>query len=144
MPPGQEPDPPIVPPKKPPGLSHESWVDRLIREAQERGEFDGLPGAGEPLPDADAPYDENWWLKKKLERERVSGAPEALRLRLEVQRMRESLADAPTEAALRKAVRRANELVRRANLAPAPSALPLLKALDEERELRRWRSRRGR
>lgn len=27
----------------------ESWIDRQIREAQERGEFDDLPGAGEPI-----------------------------------------------------------------------------------------------
>ena len=29
--------------------SYESHIDRLIREATERGEFDNLPGAGKPL-----------------------------------------------------------------------------------------------
>ena len=27
----------------------ESWIDQQIREAQERGEFDNLPGKGRPL-----------------------------------------------------------------------------------------------
>ncbi|MEV4218944.1 DUF1992 domain-containing protein [Nonomuraea sp. NPDC049725] len=49
--------------RKPGGMQFESWVDRQIREAQERGEFDDLPGAGKPLPGADKPYDEHWWIK---------------------------------------------------------------------------------
>ncbi|GAT83553.1 molecular chaperone DnaJ [Streptomyces sp. F-3] len=43
--------------RKPPGIPFESWVDRQIREAQQRGEFDRLPGAGRPLPD-DRSYEE--------------------------------------------------------------------------------------
>jgi predicted flavoprotein YhiN len=42
------------------------WIDRQIREARERGEFDNLPGTGKPLPDLDKPYDENWWVRQKL------------------------------------------------------------------------------
>ena len=38
----------------------ESLVEQRIREAQERGEFDDLPGAGKPIPDIDAPHDELW------------------------------------------------------------------------------------
>ena len=34
---------------------HESWVEKQIREAQERGEFDNLPGAGKPLSGARRP-----------------------------------------------------------------------------------------
>ncbi len=51
---------------------YESWVDRRIREAQERGEFDDLPGSGKPLADLDAPYDELWWVKKLVRREQLS------------------------------------------------------------------------
>ena len=35
--------------KKMDGLTWEAWVDRQIREAQERGEFENLPGMGQPL-----------------------------------------------------------------------------------------------
>lgn len=34
----------------------ESWVDKLIAEAQERGDFDDLPGHGKPLRIEDAPF----------------------------------------------------------------------------------------
>ena len=50
----------------------ESLAERRIREAQERGDFDGLPGAGRPLEGLDGPYDELWWVKRKLAREGLS------------------------------------------------------------------------
>ncbi|NNF65070.1 MAG: DUF1992 domain-containing protein [Acidimicrobiia bacterium] len=54
----------------------ESWVDRLIREAAERGEFDDLEGSGKPIEMLKDPYDENWWVKRWIEREKLS--PQAL------------------------------------------------------------------
>lgn len=41
----------------------ESLVDQQIRLAQERGEFDTLPGAGKPLPGRGEPDDPHWWVK---------------------------------------------------------------------------------
>jgi hypothetical protein len=40
--------------------SWESHVDKMIREAQERGEFDNLPGAGKPLQLEDNVYAAEW------------------------------------------------------------------------------------
>jgi DnaJ family protein C protein 28 len=37
-------------------LTLETWVDQQIREAQERGEFEDLPGMGEPLDLALNPF----------------------------------------------------------------------------------------
>jgi len=37
--------------RKPPGVSWESWFEEQIRQAQEGGAFENLPGAGKPLPD---------------------------------------------------------------------------------------------
>lgn len=54
--------------------AYESVVERRIREAMERGEFDDLPGAGEPLPGAGEPYDEMWWVKAWLKRNDIAGA----------------------------------------------------------------------
>ena len=34
----------------------EKWIDQQIREAQERGEFDNLPGKGKPLDLTPNPY----------------------------------------------------------------------------------------
>lgn len=47
-------------------MQFENWVDRQIREAMERGEFDNLPGAGKPL---ELDPSEDWWIKAKMARE---------------------------------------------------------------------------
>ena len=69
--------------RKPAGVSFESWVDKQIREAEQRGDFSQLPGFGKPLPGIDRPYDETWWIKAKMQREGVSMLPPALALRKE-------------------------------------------------------------
>lgn len=58
------------------------WVDLQIERAMARGDFDNLAGAGKPLQDLGAPDDRDWWLKKLIERERITGVlPAALQLR---------------------------------------------------------------
>ncbi len=46
-------------------------ADRAIRDAVEQGKFDNLEGAGQPLTDADKPYDDNWWIRSWINRERL-------------------------------------------------------------------------
>lgn len=55
-----------------PPESRETWVERLIREAIEAGEFDNLPGAGEPLRDLIGSYEPTWWVRKWMEREGIT------------------------------------------------------------------------
>jgi DnaJ family protein C protein 28 len=38
------------------GVSLENWIDQQIRQAQEQGEFDNLPGKGQPLDLTPNPY----------------------------------------------------------------------------------------
>ncbi|MGH3312674.1 MAG: DUF1992 domain-containing protein, partial [Streptomyces sp.] len=90
--------------RKPPGIEFESWVDRQIREAEERGAFAGLPGAGKPLRDADAPYDEMWWLKRKMRDEGLSRLPPTLALRKEAQDALATASRARSEAEVRRIV----------------------------------------
>lgn len=60
------------------------WVDLQIQRAMERGDFDDLPGAGKPLGDLGAPEDREWWLRRLIEREQITGVlPPALQLRRE-------------------------------------------------------------
>jgi hypothetical protein len=47
----------------------EPWIERVIREAQEAGEFDGLAGTGKPIADLDQPYDPAWWARRWIARE---------------------------------------------------------------------------
>jgi hypothetical protein len=47
--------------KKLPGESWGSHVDRMIREAQARGDFDNIPGTGKPLQlEDDNPFNPEW------------------------------------------------------------------------------------
>ena len=78
---------------------YENWVDRQVREAQERGEFDDLPGAGRPIPGV-AKHDPNWWVKGLIEREKISAPlPPGLALRREVEQLPTALAGVRDEAA---------------------------------------------
>lgn len=54
-------------------------VERQIREAAERGEFDGLAGRGRPIDDLDAVYDPGWWAKRYVRREKARDRADELR-----------------------------------------------------------------
>lgn len=65
-------------------------VERQIREAMERGEFENLPGAGKPIEGLDRPYDPGWWARKWIQRERLLDQARDLRVEVlaEVRRLR--------------------------------------------------------
>jgi hypothetical protein len=130
-------------PRKPAGENYESWVDRQIREARERGEFDNLPGAGKPLPDLHRPYDELWWVRKKLKEENLSYLPPALQLRKEVEEAREQITRARSEREVRKIVAGINERIREANRTSLQGPASTVMPLDEEQTVRTWRERRA-
>lgn len=48
----------------------EQFVDRLIRQAMERGAFDDLPGKGRPIPGQGEVDGEGWWIRRWVERNR--------------------------------------------------------------------------
>ena len=125
--------------RKPPGVSFESWIDRQIREAQERGEFDDLPGKGKPIADIDQPYDEMWWVKQMLRRENLSVTPPSLALRREVDDLDGRLAKVRHEAEARAAVEELNDRIRRANRIPVDGPPSRLMPVDVDAALDRWR-----
>ncbi len=122
---------------------YESPVDRAIREAQERGEFDNLPGAGKPLDLRDA-GDPDWWIKRYAAREQLDlgGAlPGALGLRKEAAGYPESLADVANERTVREILEDYNTRVLADRLRPAVGSLPplLAKTIDVDDMVRQWR-----
>lgn len=91
----------------------ESRVDRQIREAQERGEFDNLAGAGQPIEGLDQPYDENWWVKNLLRREQMTGgADRIMALRKEIAELPARVARLKLEASVREIVTDLNDRIR--------------------------------
>ncbi|GAA2405072.1 DUF1992 domain-containing protein [Streptomyces glaucosporus] len=129
--------------RKPPGVSFETWVDRQVRVAAEQGGFDGLPGAGRPLPELDRPYDDLWWVRKKMEREGLSFLPPALALRKEAEDALEAALRAPSEAGARRIVAEVNEKIRKALRMPPPGPPLRLAPFDAEQVVREWRERRA-
>ncbi|MFF3226054.1 DUF1992 domain-containing protein [Nocardia suismassiliense] len=98
--------------RKPAKLDFESWIDKQIREATARGEFENLPGAGKPIPRGSD--DENWWLKGYLRKEGVSGdalLPPSLLLRRDIERLPETVRELTSEREVRETVRELNKRV---------------------------------
>lgn len=128
--------------RKPPGVPFESWVDKQIREAEERGAFADLPGAGKPLPALDEPYDELWWIKGKMRREGLSVLPPALVLRKAAEDAVAAVAEARSERQVKRIIADINERIEAAIRRP-PEGPPLnLVPFDVERVIADWREER--
>jgi len=125
---------------------YESHIDRKIREAQERGQFDNLPGAGKPLSDHGREYYEDWWVKDWLRREgATAGAlPPTLALRREAQDLRDNIDRRTSEDDVRAYVAGLNEQLRKARAGLLDGPPVLLPPIDAEVAVRGWRDRRAR
>ncbi|TWV35121.1 DUF1992 domain-containing protein [Streptomyces misionensis] len=125
--------------RKPPGVPFESWVDKQIRDAQARGEFERLAGAGEPLPaEVDSTYDELWWVKRKMAREGLAVLPPALALRKEAEDALAAAYAAPSERIARKIVEDVNVKIRDMMFKPPPGPPLGKKPYDVEEVVREW------
>jgi Domain of unknown function (DUF1992) len=126
--------------RKPRDLNFTSWIDQQINEAAERGAFDNLPGAGKPLPKRDEDAAQAW-LRDYLRREGVSAdelLPVPLQLRKEIERLTETVADLPSEQAVRAVVADLNRRI--LDWRRIPEGPPVfLRLVDEEVLVSRWR-----
>ena len=122
---------------------YESWIDRQIREAQERGEFDNLRGAGQPIPGLGGREDENWWVKGLLERENLRPPlPGSLLLRKETVEIADTVADCVTEDQVREIVRDLNTRILNARRRGIDGPNIVIPNVDVDRVVREWRERR--
>jgi Domain of unknown function (DUF1992) len=129
--------------RKPRGMSAQTWIDRQIEQATSRGEFDDLPGAGQPIPDLDKPYDEMWWVKQKLRDENLSYLPPSLALRKEVHDTLDAAMEAKTEQQARDMVTRLNETIVDALRNGLRGPPVMVTPVKVERFVRDWRRRHG-
>jgi len=120
-------------------------VDRQIQEAEARGEFKNLPGAGKPLPGIGRPLHEDWWLHQQSTRENIGldALPPALRLAKEVETLPETLDGLNDEDAVRAALDELNVRIRKALLGPIDGPPLRFGLRDVDAEVRAWRERRA-
>jgi hypothetical protein len=134
--------------RKPPQMGFTSWIDLQIADAERRGVFDDLPGAGKPLNlragAADGDYGQAW-LQDYARREGVAPEemlPTPLRLRREMERLAETAGEFRSEAEIREAAAGINRRIvewRRIPLGP-PVHVRLVNADDL---VARWRAARA-
>lgn len=121
----------------------ESAVEKAIREAVERGDFDDLPGKGKPLPNL-SDTSEGWWVRQYVRREGVPSdalLPVGVQLRKELERLPETVRDLPSEQAVRGVVAELNARVAAYVRTPQGPVLPLRRA-DADDAVAGWRAAR--
>ena len=131
--------------RKPFGTSFEDWIERQVREAQERGEFDHLPGAGAPLPGLDRDFSAEEWAADKARREGYDVSamlPPALALRREREVLLRDLGLLRTESVVRSEVEGFNDRVRELYRRPSDGPLIVVALLEEATVLEAWRAAR--
>jgi len=129
--------------RKPPDVSWQSWIDKQIYDAQQRGEFDNLAGKGKPLSDIDEPLDDLWWVKRKLKEEGVSFLPPALAIRREVELTREAIAAADDEDKVRELVLAVNDRIREVNRTSITGPPTTVMPMNVDDVVARWRAARS-
>lgn len=122
---------------------YESWAERQIREATERGEFDNLPGAGKPLRDLSRDG-EDWFARSLMEREKLPAVlPSGLALRREAERIDETVASEPTQQAVREIVEDLNARIRESYRHTDRGPRIVVRTVNVDQVLAEWRSRRS-
>ena len=123
----------------------ESALDRQIRAAEERGEFDDLPGKGKPLASEAAPYRPDWWVNQVVEREKAGAyaIPPALALRKIADGLTDGAADLKSERDVREAVEDYNARADAARILPQEGRAVVLPRLDADVVVESWRAARG-
>ena len=122
---------------------YESSIDRQLREAAERGEFENLPGAGKPLRDAGREYDEDWWVKDWLQREGATAGviPPTLALRRETEDLDSRVDRLRTEREVRDYVAELNGRIAKARVGLMDGPPVVLPPLDADEVVAGWRER---
>jgi hypothetical protein len=120
------------------------WVDGQIRRAMARGDFDNLPGAGKPIEGIGGPHDPDWWVKKLIEREQLSGlGPPAIMLRKEDAELDERLDKVHAESEVRRIVDDFNSRVVNARMQLRGGPPVVTRTRDVDSEVEAWRERRA-
>jgi hypothetical protein len=118
------------------------YVNLQIERAMARGEFDNLPGAGKPIEGLGAQHDPDWWLKRLVEREKISVLPPALQLRKDDSELDAGLDRHTAESEVRRMLEDFNARVLHARYTPVDGPPLVTMPRDVDTEVDAWRERR--
>ncbi|MGN8025432.1 DUF1992 domain-containing protein [Microbacterium sp. 22242] len=135
---------PIAPPAVLNAETMPAIVETAIQVAIRRGDFDDLPGAGRPIPGLGAHHDPDWWIRRKIERESLTGlGPPALMLRVEDRELDGQLDAIPRESDVRAVLEDFNRRVIEARRQLLGGPPVVTRPRDVEAEIEAWRARRA-
>lgn len=98
-------------------------IEKKIREAQKRGDFDALPGRGEPLEiEDDSHIPEDMRLAHKILKNADCLPPE-LQLRKEIRQMEDMLENIPDEKKMYRHIKKINYKIMQLNMMQKDSPL---------------------
>lgn len=126
--------------RKPQGVSFETWVEKQIREAQERGDFNDLPGAGKPLPNRRG--DTLDWVAQKLRDENADTTallPPSLAIPKEIEQLPERLVKERSEHRVREIAEDLNARIRETHAKPQNGPPLRARPLDVDEVVANWR-----
>lgn len=121
-----------------------AYIESAIQVAIRRGDFDDLPGAGKPLEGLGTHHDPDWWIRRKIETENLTGlGPPAILLRTEDRELNDELDLLAREADVRAVLEDFNRRVTEARrqLMGGPPVVTQPRHVDAEVEA--WAERRA-
>ncbi len=119
-------------------------VETAIQIAMRQGVFDNLTGAGKPIEGLGTHHDPDWWLRRKIETEKLTGlGPPAILLRTEDRGLDEKLDALSREQEVRERIEDFNRRVIEARRQLMGGPPVVTQTRDVEAELVAWRTRRA-
>lgn len=121
-----------------------AFIETAIQVAIRRGEFDDLPGAGKPLEGLGTHHDPDWWIRRKIETENLTGlGPPAILLRTEDRELNDQLDLLGRESDVRDVLDDFNRRVREARRQLQGGPPVVTEPRDVDAEVVAWAERRA-
>lgn len=121
-----------------------AFIETAIQVAIRRGDFDDLPGAGKPLEGLGTHHDPDWWIRRKIEQENLTGlGPPAILLRTEDRELDDQLDLLGREADVRAVLEDFNRRVVEARRQLQGGPPVVTEPRDIDAEVAAWGERRA-
>ncbi|QNA93806.1 MULTISPECIES: DUF1992 domain-containing protein [unclassified Microbacterium] len=121
-----------------------AFIETAIQVAIRRGDFDDLPGAGKPLEGLGTHHDPDWWIRRKIETENLTGlGPPAILLRAEDRELNDQLDLLGRESDVRDVLEDFNRRVREARRQLQGGPPVVTAPRDVDAEVAAWAARRA-